>query len=55
MNERGINNVNVQFNGMINGGLSTEINDHFTVEKDVGGRRDYRAFLTYLNDIKITI
>lgn len=50
MMDMGITHINIQYTGMMNGGLSTDVNDHFDVEKDVGSRREYRAFLNYAEE-----
>lgn len=50
MRERGLTTMNVQYTGMMNGGLSTEMNDRFDLERTVGSRREYREFVSYLED-----
>ena len=50
-----IDNINVIYTGMINGGLSNSLNDQFDVEKSLGGTRGYNDFLTYLHDNDILL
>ena len=55
LNDAGITTIDVLYTGMINGGLSTDLNDHFNVERVLGGRRGYRDFLAYLDDADIVM
>ncbi|MCF7925327.1 MAG: hypothetical protein K9L26_02235 [Candidatus Izimaplasma sp.] len=47
LKEDNINNMNVMYLGMMNGGLSTNTSDRFNVEREVGGMRGYKQFLEY--------
>jgi hypothetical protein len=47
---RGINHINVQYTGMMNGGLSASVNDRVSIERSLGSKRDYRDFIAYLED-----
>ena len=50
LSSRDINNINVLYTGIINGGLSNTLSDKFKIEKVLGGKRDYRNLLTYLEE-----
>jgi len=45
---RDVNNINVIYTGMINGGLSSTLSDKFKIEKELGSKRDYTNYLDYL-------
>jgi hypothetical protein len=55
LKELGINNINVIYKGMINGGLSSSLNNKFNIESNLGGKRDYRDLLEYTNENNITL
>lgn len=48
LSDLGITNVQVQYTGMMNGGLSTSMSDEVSLERSVGNRRDLAAFQAYL-------
>jgi len=52
---RDIDNLNVIYTGMMNGGLSSTLSNQFDIEKELGGKRDYQNLLEYLveNDINL--
>ncbi len=52
---RDIDNLNVIYTGMINGGMKASLSDHFDVEKVLGGKRDYNDFLDYLDEHNINL
>lgn len=52
---RGINNLNVIYKGMINGGLSAELADDFNIEKALGGKKDYQKLLDYTQENNINV
>jgi hypothetical protein len=41
---RGIDHIQVQYLGLMNGGLSTSMNDHVSLERSVGNRRAFETF-----------
>lgn len=47
---RGIHHINVQYTGMMNGGLTTTVNDRFAIERSLGSKREYRDFVSYLEE-----
>lgn len=51
----GVNNINAIYKGMINGGLSSTLNDEFDIESDLGNKRDYNNLLDYMSDNDITL
>ncbi|MFP4478047.1 MAG: DUF5696 domain-containing protein [Candidatus Izemoplasmatales bacterium] len=55
LKSRDINNLNVIYKGMVNGGLSSELSDGFNVEKVLGGHKDYQRLLDYTNDNNIDV
>jgi hypothetical protein len=52
---RGIDNLNVIYKGMINGGMSSDLADEFNVENVLGGDKDYERLLEFASDHNITI
>lgn len=51
----GVNNINVIYRGMMNGGLSSKINNSFNIERILGGKRDYNDLLKYADENNIEI
>lgn len=52
---RGIDNLNVIYKGMVNGGMSSSLADEFDVERVLGGNKDYRHLLEYANENNIKV
>jgi hypothetical protein len=52
---RDVSNINVIYSGMINGGISSSLNDRFDIEKELGGNRDYEELLSYLDSKDISL
>ncbi len=55
LNDVGVSNVNVVYKGVMNGGLSSSINNQFDLENDLGSKRDYNDFLEYAEENNIEI
>lgn len=53
--DRGLDNLNVTYKGMINGGLSSELADDFDIERVLGGKKDYQDLLAYAKEHDISI
>lgn len=53
--DKGVENINVIYRGMMNGGLSSTINTKFDIENVLGGKRDYNDLLDYASDNNIDI
>ena len=51
----GINNIDIMYKGMMNGGLTQEIGNNFKIESVLGGKSDYQNLMDYsqTNDIAI--
>lgn len=52
---RDVSNINVIYSGMINGGISSSLNDRFDIEKELGGKKDYEDLLDYLDSKDISL
>lgn len=52
---RGVTEINVLYQGVMNGGLSSGFGDRFNVERSLGGSRGYSDFIEYTtsNDIDV--
>lgn len=55
LRQRDVKEMNVLFQGAINGGLSQDLNDRVNFEKTLGGKKDYESFEAYLNSFDIDI
>lgn len=53
--DRGITHMNVSYLGIMNGGLSSSIQDKSKIERVLGGNRDYQKFYNTLNDLDISL
>jgi len=52
---RNITDMNVIFSGVVNGGLSSSIQDRIQIERVLGGKREYNRFLESLNTLNIPV
>ncbi|HCB66282.1 MAG TPA: hypothetical protein DEP70_01730 [Acholeplasmataceae bacterium] len=55
LNELGINDMNVLYSGIMNGGLDSSIHTKSDIERVLGGQRDLNAFNQYLNGENIEL
>lgn len=53
--ERDIDSINVLYQGIMNGGINSSLNDRFDLEKVLGGKKDYKELLDYANQVNIDI
>jgi hypothetical protein len=53
--DRGINHMNVLYQGAINGGLTQDLNDRVDFEKTLGGQKDYEDLKAYLETMNIDL
>jgi hypothetical protein len=54
LQQKGISLINVQYTGIMNGGLSTGVNDQFKLESSLGNKKSYQNFLDYLDHNNIS-
>lgn len=52
---RDVTNLNILYTGMINGGIKSELNDEFDLEKSLGSKRDYNNLLDELSDNNVSL
>ncbi len=55
LEDRDITNLNVLYQGAINGGLTQNLNDQVKFEKSLGGKKDYESLDKNLNDLGIDL
>jgi hypothetical protein len=55
LKSRDVNNLNVIYKGMVNGGLSSGLSNGFDVEKVLGGNKDYQRLLNYTSENNIDV
>lgn len=55
LEEKNITEINVLYQGAINGGLTQSLNDQVKFEKSLGGKKDYIALDEKLNDLGIDL
>jgi len=55
LKDRGVEEMNVLYQGAINGGLSQDLNDRVDFEKSLGGKKDYEALESYLESLDIDL
>ena len=55
LEDLGIDDMNVIYQGTVNGGLKNSINDDLDYEKVLGGQKGYESLYNYLNDKNIDL
>jgi hypothetical protein len=55
LKNKGLDTMNVLYQGAINGGLSQDLNDRVDFEKTLGGKKDYEALEAYLESLDIDL
>ena len=55
LNARDVENINVLYTGMINGGLKNSINDQFDIENVLGGKRGFDDFIKAMTSKDIDV
>lgn len=55
LQDRGVTEMNVLYQGAINGGLSQDINDRVKFERSVGNKRNFERFETYLESLGVDV
>ena len=53
--ERGVDDIDIVYKGMINGGLSSSVANTFDVERVLGGEKGYETLLSYTRENDITV
>lgn len=54
LNLEGIDNINLMYNGWFNGGIDHDIATDIKIGRAVGGKRDFRNFVDYLEENNVT-
>jgi glutaredoxin-related protein len=55
LNDKGLETLNVLYQGAINGGLTQDLNDRVDFERTLGGKKDYEALEAYLESLNIDL
>ena len=55
LSDKGLDTMNVLYQGAINGGLSQDLNNRVDFEKSLGGQKDYEALEEYLKSLDIDL
>jgi hypothetical protein len=55
LSSRGVTELSVTYLGLMNGGLSSSIQDHSKIERVLGGKRDYDRFYEELSNMSISL
>jgi hypothetical protein len=55
LKERNVDYISLIYKGMINGGLSSTLNDRFDIVNQLGSKRDYNELITYLDDNNVKL
>lgn len=55
LNDKGLETLNVLYQGAINGGLTQDLNDRVVFERTLGGKKDYEALEAYLQSLNIDL